>query len=242
MAHRFFVPKTQTLRDRFWITDSKITKHARKVLRLKKDDEVVLFDGEGHEYMAAIEHLTKNVMSGIIKETRHAPQVAELPQLILAQALPKAGKLDEIIRMCTEAGVAGFIVFESDYSVAKSASFDKKKLERLKRVATAAARQSERLKVPEISGPVKFADLCNLDYKLKIILHSRKHGEATPDELRKALQQEKQGMIIIGPEGGFSLQELEYAEKNGVKVLNLKLPVMRTETSGVVAAAVLLVN
>src|SRR5689334_20277150 len=107
---RFFIDPQNIHVDRFWIVETRIAKHMRKVLRLNKGDMITLFDGKGNEYDAEIELITKDKVQGNIKARREIVEVIGL-KLILGQGLPRGGKLDDIIRMNTEIGVSGFVLF-----------------------------------------------------------------------------------------------------------------------------------
>ncbi len=238
---RFFIDPRDLNRDNFHITDLKICNHIRTVLRMQPGDRIILFDGTGNEFTGELTRIQKNHVGGKIIESRKDAKVSDLPRLILAQSLPRAGKLDEIIRMNTEVGVSSFIIFESEYSVAKAESVSEQKLERLERVAIEASRQSERAEVPSISGPLDFSELLQTEADLKLILHSKENEAAVPmEEVRKLLKPGASVLMAIGPEGGFSDKETKEAIAAGFKLVHLKLPILRTETAGIAVSSILL--
>jgi 16S rRNA (uracil1498-N3)-methyltransferase len=238
---RFFIDPKDLNRDNFHITDLKICNHIRTVLRMQPGDKIILFDGKGNEFTGELTRIQKNHVGGKITETRKDEKISDLPQLILAQSLPRAGKLDEIIRMNTEVGVSAFIIFESEYSVAKAESVTDQKLERLERLAIEASRQSERAAVPKISGPLSFQELLQTEADLKLLLHSKENTAAVAmDEIRKQLKPGLSVLMAIGPEGGFSEKEVKAALDSGFKLVHLKLPVLRTETAGIAISSIIL--
>jgi 16S rRNA (uracil1498-N3)-methyltransferase len=107
-----------------------------------------------------------------------------------------------------------------------------------------ALRQSEGKITPKITGPFVFEEITNLEgYDIKILLHSRDvEGSINLLDIKKELNTTSKILMIIGPEGGFSPKEVKLAKKNGCKIGYLNLPILRTETAGVVANSFLLIN
>ncbi|KKQ35260.1 MAG: Ribosomal RNA small subunit methyltransferase E [candidate division WS6 bacterium GW2011_GWA2_37_6] len=144
---RFFIPPEKIIGGEFILEDGQDIKKIRKVLRLESGDKIELNNNQGNLFLAQIEKLQKEAVSGIIIEEIELKEVGHnKPYLILAQALPKGGKMDDIIRMNTEVGVDEFIPFESEFSVVKVKDLrDKKlgkKLIRWSKIAQEAARQT----------------------------------------------------------------------------------------------------
>ena len=252
-SRRIFIKNENIYRDKFVIQDRETAKYLRKVLRLNVGDRVSLFDGEGHEYDAEIGLLRKDVVKGRILDAENSglrlkawkrndqPQFQIRLSLILAQAFPRAGKLDEIVRMNTEIGVSGFLFIESEYSVVKVQSFPESKLDRLSRVAREATRQSERLTIPKLKIVGDFIAALKYPADYKILLHSRQVvGSQDLGGLRSRIPHKAWIILLVGPEGGFSSREVAEAKKAGFKIAYLNLPVMRTETAGVVAGGIIL--
>jgi 16S rRNA (uracil1498-N3)-methyltransferase len=227
---RFFIYKGAIKRKRFLIEDLQTVNHLRMVLRLKKGDQIELFDGEGREYVATIGFLTKIQVAGIIDFQKEQVAVTK-PAIFLAQALPRAGKLDTIVRMNTELGVQGFVLYDTEYSVAKKESYNEQKIERLERVAVEALRQCEGKVLPDFYGAMSFTEALDFKSDYKLVLHSREIEEIKPGSIV---------IVFIGPEGGFSPNELAAAQEKGAEIVYLDLPILRTETAGVVANAILL--
>lgn len=236
---RFYIEPKNVFHGKFLITDDNVCNHLRQVLRIDKGAVIELFDGIGNQYKAEIKYLDKKQVSGLILEKTSIEE--PWPYLVLAQALPRAGKADEIVRMNTEAGVSEFVFYKSEYSVPPLESYDVKKIERLQRVAIEAARQSERALMPKIRAVMKFEEILNNECDNKFILHSREvEGAISIKEIDKEALKGKTSIILIGPEGGFSPKEIEKAKSKGFTIIHLPLPILRTETAGVVAASQLL--
>ena len=238
---RFFTEPKTIFRDRFLLNDPAVCRHLRQILRIKKGQQIVLFDGQGYEYDAEIRFLTKEQVSGVILNKKNVFE--NWPHVILAQALPKAGKADEIVRMNTEVGVKEFVFFKSEYSVPKKDSYDEKKLERLGRVIAEAGRQSERSFLPIVNPVIDFDELMDMDVEVKIILNSRNVDGSIPlNEVHLKNKQAKSFLLLVGPEGGFSKTEIEQAKVHNFNIAYLNTPILRTETAGVVAAGYLIIN
>ena len=229
---------------RFKLEDRSQLKKIRQVLRLQSGDEIDLFDGKGIVYHCVLEIVSSELVTGRVEDKQYITDKSRF-RLTLAQALPKAGKLDDIVRMCTEVGVSQFVFFESEYSVVKAKDYKPAKLERLAKIIEEAARQSERNTVPEIYGITSFKDLVtNPNINTKIVFATEDLNNSINVEVVKSQLLEKQIKdieLIIGPEGGFSKSELDFAAANNVIIAGMNLPILRTETAGVVAAGYLLI-
>lgn len=248
---RFYLSKSQINKKRFLLEDERSVRHMGLVLRMKVGDELILFDGEGKEYNATLGYLTKKQAAGVV-QSEYEVELSNKMNLTIAQSLPRAGKLDDIVRMNTEAGVAGFLFFESEYSVAKIESFNNQKLDRLSKVALEALRQSEGIIIPNLEGAYTFQEAINQEgYDKKIILHSRNVKgsknivdikEKIYSDLKKLKGAKPRILLMVGPEGGFSPKEIKLALENNFEVAYLDLPILRTETAGIVASSFLLIN
>jgi 16S rRNA (uracil1498-N3)-methyltransferase len=236
--HRFFVDNTSHTPRNFLIKDPLIVRHIRVVLRLKKGDEIILFDGMGMEYSAKIGYIDKTQVAGLILSSWEGA-IPEKPQLILAQALPRAGKIEDIVRMNTEIGVVGFILFEAEYSIPKIKDYTSQKIKRLQKISQEALRQSEGIMLPEFRGPLSFKDILNAQADHKLILHAREDKKSV--DLKSIEINSKQTVLLaIGPEGGFTPTEIESAYNRGFKIVFLNMPILRTETAGLVASSIIL--
>ena len=237
---RFFIQKTDIKRKRFLISDPQIVNHMRSVLRLKKGATIELFDGEGNELIATLGYISKEQAAGVVEGVKPNTQ-APKPAVFLAQALPRAGKFDGIVRMNTELGVQGFVLYDTEYSVTKAVSYTEAKVERLKRVTVEAVRQSEAKVIPDFYGPMSFKEALEFKADHKLILHSRSLADS--QNINKVKEQIKPGEIVlvfIGPEGGFSPNEIKIAQEANATFIYLDLPILRTETAGVVVDGILL--
>jgi len=216
--------------------------HARDVLRLEPGDEIVL----AHSGAACRVRLTAvgDVLSGAQVGEVTAPA---LPRVTLAQGLPKGDKLDMIVRQATELGVARIVPFAAERSVVRlDAAKAVSRADRWRRIAEEAAKQSQRTEVPEVLVPVASADLARALAGSAIIVCWEEATDAPG--IAEAL--ETLGVrdatpapdvaIVIGPEGGLSRAEVDALRAAGAVTASLGGTVLRTETAGVVAPALLL--
>jgi 16S rRNA (uracil1498-N3)-methyltransferase len=240
---RFYIKKENIKRKRFLLEDERVVRHMGLVLRLKKGDGIELFDGEGKEYKAIIGFLTKKQAAGVV-ESESVVEIKDKLFITLAQSLPRAGKLDSIIKMNTEVGVQKFIFFESEFSVAKMESMTEQKMNRLHKVALEALRQSEGNITPIIGKAVSYKEIISTsDYDLKLLLHSRDtKGSKSLSEIKKDIKTKMNILVLIGPEGGFSDKEISMAKESDCKIVFLDLPILRIETAGVVVTSNLLMK
>jgi len=237
---RFFVTEKNVSGSYFVFNEAKTIRYIRNVLRLHVGDQIELFDGKGNIHLAELKKVMKLEVNGKIVSSKIEKANQDV-KFILAQALPRAGKLDEIIRMNTEVGVEQFIIFESDFSIAKADRYSPDKMERLERVAIEASKQSERSNVPEIIGPTHFSEVLEKSADWKILLHSRADETVDLKTLLPKIERDSQTvLVLIGPEGGFSPEELRQAQKSWIYNCSLNLPILRTETAGVVVSGLLL--
>lgn len=206
-------------------------KHLAQVLRVKKGTKVMAFDGHGLE----AEGVVLSVENAHVKLSFAEPTLSGSESslnLTLAVALLKGDKLSQVVRQGTELGVAAFQLFTSQYSDVPTLSTNK--LERLRRVAQEAAKQSERSVVPRIAEPVKL-DTLELT-PLSIVAHPN-----ACLTLNSVQNPNDSLTLITGPEGGFSEAEVERLQAQGVKAVRLGQRILRAETAPIaLAAAVLL--
>lgn len=220
-VHRFFVEPSAMAGERFPLPPA-IAHQVRRVLRLRDGELVLLLDGRGEAATVRLLH------DECVVESRAAAGGEPTHRLTVWQALLRGDHLEPVIRHGTEVGIAAFHLVVSERCVARDVSSPK--LERLRAVAREAAEQSERGIVPEIAAPVGFAEALA---PTSVLLYERHAGQRL-----SAL--ESPAGLVIGPEGGFTPDEVAAAERAGMPVAGLGPRILRSETVAVVAAAVVL--
>lgn len=197
-------------------------KYIFRVLRSSPGDLIFISDGKGKEFHARI--LDKNHLE-IIKEFKYTE---EYPNLTLCQALLKGEKMDFVIQKSAELGVKRIIPFVSERCILKNTN----KLERWRKIAKEATEQSGGLTVPEIDSLKTFDNLINS------IENGLLFWEKTEISLIDAfceLNPSKPIFLIVGPEGGFSSEEVKKALTKGIKIASLGKRILRAETASIIS-------
>lgn len=214
-------------------------KHIKTVLRAKEGEEVTLCDGEGMDYQCRIASLERGVLLDIL--SKEVCETEPKTKITLYQGLPKADKMELIIQKCVELGIDRIVAVSTERAIVKLDKKETKKLERWQKIAEAAAKQSGRGKIPEIGQQVlKFKDAVAEAKTLDgAIIPYEKEQETGIRQFVQKFQGESIG-IFIGPEGGFSEEEIALAQENGVTPITLGKRILRTETAGMTTVAILL--
>ena len=208
-------------------------RYITQVLRLKEGDRVVLFDGRGYEYETRIDSLgPDHVILDIV--TREAVPLPER-EITLAQSLPKGTKMDFIIQKSTELGVNRIIPFTSARSIPriKEGKSDAKVL-RWRRIAVEASRQCRRTTVPEVTEVRSYSDmLVSPAPGTRVIIFWEGERERGIREILRydASETAMDFFLIVGPEGGFSDEEVLKAKNRGFITASLGRQILRTETA-----------
>ena len=235
--NRFFVDKSQICDGKAVVTGDDAA-HIARVLRLERGDEVELCDGEGGEYSAAIESADRKQMELSVSPRRESTAEPEC-RITLFQCLPKSGKLELIIQKCVELGIYEIAPVTSKRCVVKLDGKDMgARMERYNRVAYEAAKQSKRGRIPRVRE-VASLDGCDFSSYDDVFVAYECERELT---LKTALDEKrpKSAALIIGPEGGFEPEEVAALEKKGARAITLGNRILRTETAGMAATAMML--
>lgn len=207
-----------------------------RILRLAAGTPVELFDGTGRVARGILQtegpaHLTQ-VQIEVLAQNG--------PRIVLAQAMIKMDKLEQIVQRSTELGVSEILLFDAERSQVNFKDKAEQKLERLTRIAEDAARQSERSHKPVVSGPHSFAQLLKIcaDFPGLKVMGDLNATQTLPELLSQALC--KQGvLVVVGPEGGLAPEELSTLATHEVQATLWNPNVLRTETAGMAAIAMI---
>jgi 16S rRNA (uracil1498-N3)-methyltransferase len=206
--------------------------HLAQVLRVSPGARVRAFDGSGGEAEGTVVAVEPGRVLIDLREP-HESDVEPALAVTVAVALLKGDKLADVVRQCTELGAHAFTLLLTRRGDVPSLSANK--LERLRRVAREAAKQSGRSLVPEVREPVPLASL-DVD-GVGLVAHPA--GASTVSSAN--LPETGLATLITGPEGGFTADEVEVLEARGVVAVTLGTRVLRAETAPVaLLAAVLL--
>lgn len=240
--HRFFITP-EAVQDSIIQIDKEQSHHILKVLRLKPGDHFELFDGRGNVFLCRF--LSKG-NGGVLATIENHDYYSNQPstQVVLAQGIAKGEKMDYIIQKAVEIGVSSIIPFVSERTVVVlDHSKAERKNERWKNIAREACKQSKRNIVPEIKPIVLFPQLLDHLQDKRAVLLFENEGKV---RLRDVLAGYRDGLkgqsitVVIGPEGGFSPDEIQKALDKNILVAGLGSRILRTETAGLAAASIIL--
>lgn len=238
MIHRrFFVSPEGITEDKIHISDKNDIHHILRVLRLKEKDKIIVLDGLGNEYQVIITSIALDGIKGkVVEKVTHLQK----KELILVQALPKMSKMDLIVSKCTELGVTKIIPINTQRSVIHLKD-ETNKLSRWKRIAKSSSAQCQRVEIPIINPITNLVTSLELikEVNLGLILDEKAKRLLREVFLTTQLNLEKVA-IIVGPEGGFTQQEVQKAEDEGIISVSLGMNVLRCETAPIVASSIIL--
>ena len=219
------------------------------VLRMQSGARLVALDNQGHQFQVELEQVAPNGAYGRILSSSPA-EGEPWVRLALFTCLAQREKFEWILQKCTEAGAASFTPVISSRSRVQDRAEVGKKFERWGKIVREAAEQSERGCVPEIFSPLSFEQACRQalqDQRLALIPWEGERFLAEPRTLRQALAGlphpgESSGpgpqvALLIGPEGGFSEEEISIARQLGMVTVTLGARILRMETAAVIATA-----
>jgi 16S rRNA (uracil1498-N3)-methyltransferase len=216
--NRFFV---ESLAGERITLPASVAHQARRVLRLNDGDQIVLLC-EGAEAVCRLDG------DGCVVEERRLSVGEPRHRLTVCQALLKGDHLEQVVQQATEIGVVRFRLLVSARCVARELSA--RKLERLRAIARESAEQSERGVVPQVEAPLPLVEVLEAG---SVMLYERHSGE-------RLSAIEPPVSVIIGPEGGFTPDEVVAAEAAGVKLAGLGPRILRSRSAAAAVAAVIL--
>jgi len=247
--NRFYTARTNLrIGSSVKLEDSDI-KHIRKVLRLGKKDNIILFNGE-KEFVAELKIVGAELITAKIIELRKEEDFSNenKVELTIFQCLLRSGKFDFIIEKTTELNIDNIVPVESNFSQTKL-DIAKKKTERWNKVAIAAAKQCERITIPNISLPIEFKEISHIlkDFdKIYFFTIPRANINISLKtlKLQKALINKGNTLIkkvafLIGPEGGFSPGEHILANEWGLDFVTFGETILRSETAAISVTSIL---
>jgi 16S rRNA (uracil1498-N3)-methyltransferase len=234
----FFIDPSSAARPLVSIKGSE-AHHIKNVLRMKPGDSLKLFDGTGFEYEAVLVSVSaKNVAVEIQRKIEATAQPGV--HIIVAQAFLKEKKMDDLVRKLCELGASRWIPFFSQRSIARP---DRKRLagrsQRWMRIATEAAKQCRRIDALQIGDALSFEEILDFSNScdLKVVFWENESSPLSRDRLSEAANPFKKILIMLGPEGGFSEQEIKLVQESGFISAGLGPRILRAETATIAAVA-----
>lgn len=216
--------------------DEAATHHVSRVLRAKIGNSLIIFNGEGGEYDGVITHIDKKKVT--VQINTFNPREAESSlELYLAQGISRGEKMDYTIQKAVELGVKKIFPLSTERcNVKLDEERREKRLLHWCSIIISACEQSGRNHVPEIQLPQsleKFLEEVTADWKFVLAPQAEKKLTYFP------IQKNSSVVLLIGPEGGLSDNEITLAVQHGFLPLNLGPRILRTETAAVVALSAL---
>ena len=242
--HRFFVEEPAMGANSITITGGDVN-HIKNVLRMSVGEKICVINGQNNkEYYCEITALGNNAVDTRICEIRESDQ--ELAnEIVLFQGLPKSDKMELIIQKAVELGVHTIVPVSTDRTVVKlDAKKEANKRKRWMSISESAAKQSGRLRIPEVTQVISFKEALEMAGKMdvRLIPYELAEGMEKTREVMSGIQPGQSVAVFIGPEGGFESSEIEKAREIGVQSITLGKRILRTETAGLVTLAMLVYN
>lgn len=223
------------------------SRHLREVLRLRAGDEAFVFDGEGREFRCVVGEAGRRGSDAARLEVRGRaePPCQESPlELTLAVALLKGEKFDLVVQKATELGVSRVVPVvtrRADVRVRDERDV-RKRVERWRRLALEACKQSGRARVPAVEAPVAFSELSpsvNARGPSARLMFAERGGAAL-DEVAASWDVRPASVVaLVGPEGGWDDEERAQGQRDGWTIITLGGRVLRAETAAIVVGALL---
>ena len=241
--HRFFVNEIVGGRAKIVISDEDLLHQWKKVFRLVPHDNVIIFDGSGNDYQCKIETISKDRAELAVGAPRNIP--ATKKDLWLFVALIKKDHFEWVVEKGTELGVSHFVPIIAERSEKKDLN-----MERLAKIAKEASEQSGRGTVPEIHAVMSLEDAVASDIFGMAGDISRNVAKNSPNKIaldpkglalvREDFENKEPTALFIGPEGGWSEDELALFASKKVLVKNMGQQILRAETASIASATLFL--
>jgi len=235
---RFFVPK-EAVQGKSILISGKEAHHILDVMRLKKLDRIVAFDGTGKEYVGFIKDVQRASLTVEITRTS-SPIGKDTIKVTLLQALPKKEKMDYIVEKATELGASSIVPVVTDRTIPRwEAPKKEAQVLRWQKIAAQASGQCGRSDIPHIERIMTFLECIKYlnTYDLKLI------AALTEDtvDIKNAIAgfRGKKVVIGIGPEGDFTPDEVKAAKESGFISVSLGPRVLKSDTAGLASLAIL---
>lgn len=240
--HRFYIASGD-LEDHykddqlFEINDAELIHQLRTVFRFKSGHEIILFDGNGFDYLCSIEEKSHSHRAEKLRvRMKQKIELTARPKrkIVLFQSLIKKDNFEFIAEKATELGVSTIIPVMSERSEKKDLNLD-----RIEKIVTEAAEQSGRGTLPAIGRIVSLQDALKQTQDLKVAFHPE--GKPFHIYIESGKKFEGEIGVYIGPEGGWSESEIKLFQENSVDILSLGPATLRAPTAAIAALALLLI-
>ncbi len=234
---RFFVPPG-LLADREVNLSPELARRLATVLRLKRGERLVLADGAGRDYEVELTAVSPRAATAAVVAERPSPPEPSL-ELVLYQSLIRPQRFELVLEKGTELGVSRFVPLLSGRAQVRT-SGGSQRMQRWRRIVTEAAEQSGRGRVPAIDPPSLFEDAARSAPGLLLLPWEGERSQGLRSYLQSLADRPLAASLFIGPEGGFAEDEVRLAREAGCVTISLGPRILRSETAGIVAAALVM--
>jgi 16S rRNA (uracil1498-N3)-methyltransferase len=236
---RFFVPRG-SIQARHVTLGPDLAHRLGRVLRLRAGDHVILTEGGAHEYEVQITAVSGNALTANVVAERQPPHEPDV-EITLYQSLIRANRFDFVLEKGTEIGVARFVPITTARTIVQgNGEPSSARSERWTRLVTEAAEQCGRGRLPRIEAPMVLEDALRAATGLKLIPYEEERSQRLTACVRGLRARPQAVSLLIGPEGGFEESEVALARDEGWTPVSLGPRVMRSETAGIIAPALVL--
>jgi 16S rRNA (uracil1498-N3)-methyltransferase len=237
VSRRFFIPPELIHNEETRLPNAE-ARHLKNVLRIREGESVEIFDGEGNGWSGVVEFRRDEVFICGLRQTHLRRQQPVAARLTLAMAMIKPARFEWTLEKATELGVDEFLpLYTARSEIRISGEKISGRLSRWDRITKEASKQCRRLDVPRVYPPLEFHRfLSSEEYSIhnKILFY-----EKSGDKWRRCRTETAGNIIIsIGPEGGWTEDEIVAAEKSGCGVYGLGRRLLRAETAALAAISV----
>jgi 16S rRNA (uracil1498-N3)-methyltransferase len=232
--HRFFIEKINVTDGYVILNDLAQLHHLKDVLRIRPGQRVAIFDHFGDEYLAEVVEIGTDAARLKIKEKR-PPNDLNI-EITVACAIPKKVKMDDIVDKLTQLGVACIIPLQTERVIVK---LDKQKelqrFQRWEKIAISAVKQSQRSKLVLIKPISELKEVIaqSRGFDLKLIPTLETQRKTLKEIFNSTALQFKKIIVLIGPEGDFTLQEIVLAKEAGFLPVSLGKQILRVDTAAI---------
>ena len=209
-------------------------RHIGLVLRLSVDDKIILFNGDGVDYLSEIVEIQKKKINIKIIEKNNINRESVL-SLHLGQAISRSEKMDWVIQKAVELGVNEITPIITQYTVAKASP---QKLEHWKKIIISACEQCGRNKIPVLHAPLSLSTWMQQN-KIQLGIIFDPEAELSLKNIDCLGNPQVPVYLLIGPEGGFNSDEIKLAEQYKLQAVKLGNRILRTETAAIAAISAL---
>lgn len=228
MTTNFYAPPSAFRAGRVVLPEDE-AHHVRSVLRGREGDEIVVVDGEGGWHRVQIDHAGAQQVVGTVLQTRRDVGEPDVHVTVGLGLLTKRARFETFVEKAVELGVRRIVPLHTTHTEAETL-----RMERTRNVMIAALKQCRRSVLPSLSTPRSLGavlDAATADVRLVC------HGEASTPVVRAldGLGREEKVLVLVGPEGGFTDEEVQQAVETGYTAVSLGGRRLRAETAGIVA-------